>query len=82
MLRHPSFHSNDYQGVIVGVILGIEIPEAWILPSEVFIEHATVRKVGSDTVHLLSLGLGETKLEKSRREKLAEYRENWDLLTI
>ena len=64
---------------IVGLIMGIETPEAWILPSSEFIKHATLRGKGS--VHLLSLGLGETKLEKSRREKLAEYRETWHLLT-
>ena len=62
---------------IVGLIMGIETPEAWILPSREFIKHATLR----GSVHLLSLGLGETKLEKSRREKLAEYREAWYLLT-
>jgi len=64
---------------IVGVIMGLEKPETWILPSMIFIKNATVREKG--TVHLLSLGLGETKLEKSRREELAEYREAWHLLT-
>ena len=64
---------------IVGLIMGIEPPEAWILPSKEFIKHATLREKG--TVHLLSLGLGETKLEQSRRKQLAEYRENWALLT-
>lgn len=64
---------------IVGLIMGIEPPEAWILPSKEFIKHATLREEG--TVHLLSLGLGETKLEKSRRGKLADYREAWHLLT-
>jgi len=63
---------------IVGLAMGIERPEAWILPSEVFVEHATLRK--KDTVYLLSLGLGETKLEISRREQLREYREAWHLL--
>ena len=63
---------------IVCLIMGIEeIPEAWILPSTIFVAHATKRKVDNKTVHLLSLGLGETKLEQSRREKLAEYREAW-----
>jgi len=65
---------------IVGLAMGIERPEAWILPSEVFVEHATVRKVEHETMHLLSLGLGETKLEISRREQLREYREAWHLL--
>jgi hypothetical protein len=64
---------------IVGLIMGIEPPEAWILPSKEFVRHATLREKG--TVYLLSLGLGETKLEKSRRKKLAEYREAWHLLT-
>jgi hypothetical protein len=64
---------------IVGLIMGIEPPEAWILPSKEFVRHATLREKG--TVYLLSLGLGETKLEKSRRDKLAEYREAWHLLT-
>ena len=63
---------------IVGLAMGIERPEAWILPSEIFVEHATLRK--KDTVYLLSLGLGETKLEISRREQLREYREAWHLL--
>jgi len=67
---------------IVCLIMGIEeIPEAWILPSIIFVDHATKRKVDDKTVHLLSLGLGETKLEQSRRKKLARYRENWSLLT-
>ena len=67
---------------IVCLIMGIEeIPEAWILPSIIFVDHATKRKVDNKTVHLLSLGLGETKLEQSRREKLAEYREAWQLLS-
>jgi hypothetical protein len=64
---------------IVGLIMGIEPLEAWILPSKEFVKHATLREDG--TVHLLSLGLGETKLEQSRRKQLAEYRENWALLT-
>ena len=64
---------------IAGLIMDKEPPEAWIIPSNEFVKHATVREQG--TVHLLSLGLGETKLEKSRREKLAEYQEAWHLLT-
>lgn len=64
---------------IVGLIMGLERPEAWILPSSEFVKHATVREKG--TVYLLSLGLGETKLEISRREQLREYREAWHLLT-
>jgi len=66
---------------IVCLIMGREIPEAWILPSAIFVNHATMRKMDNKTVHLLSLGLGETKLEQSRREKLTQYRENWNLLT-
>ena len=66
---------------IVCLIMGGEIPEAWILPSAIFVNHATMRKMDNKTVYLLSLGLGETKLEQSRREKLTEYRENWSLLT-
>lgn len=66
---------------IVGLAMGIERPEAWIVPSEIFVEHATVRKVDNETTHLLSLGLGETKLEQSRRKKLMKCRENWGLLT-
>ena len=65
---------------IVGLIMGTEPSEAWILPSEIFVQHATVRKVDNETIHLLSLGLGETKLEVSRREQLREYREAWHLL--
>ena len=65
---------------IVGLAMGIERPEAWILPSEIFVEHATVRKVDNETIHLLSLGLGETKLEINRRKQLMEYREAWHLL--
>lgn len=64
---------------IVGLIMGIEPPEGWIVPSKEFVRHATLREKG--TVHLLSLGLGDTKLEKSRREKLAEYLEAWHLIT-
>ena len=63
---------------IVGLIMGTEPPEAWILPSKEFIKHATLREKG--TVYLLSLGLGETRLEQSRRKKLMKYRENWELL--
>ena len=63
---------------IVCLIMGEELPEAWIIPSKVFTERATVREKGS--VHLLSLGSGETKLERSRREKLLNYREAWHLL--
>ena len=63
---------------IVGVIMGLEKPETWILPCKKFIKHATLREKG--TVYLLSLGLGETKLEISRREQLMEYREAWHLL--
>lgn len=63
---------------IVGVIFGLEKHETWILPSRVFMDNATLRD--NRTVHLLSLGLGETKLEKTRREKLAEYKEAWHLL--
>ncbi|MCK4388389.1 MAG: hypothetical protein KAW00_06405 [Dehalococcoidia bacterium] len=66
---------------IVCLIMGRETPEAWILPSVIFVNHATMRKVGNKTVYLLSLGLGETRLEQSRREKLTQYRENWSLLT-
>jgi len=66
---------------IVCLIMGREVPEAWILPSAVFKKHATMRKRGDKTVHLLSLGLGETKLEQSRREKLTQYHENWNPLT-
>ena len=66
---------------IVCLIMGLEIPEAWILPSIIYVGHATKRKGDDKTVHLLSLGLGETKLEQSRRKKLAEYREAWHLLT-
>lgn len=58
-----------------------EMPEAWIIPSEIFISHATVRKADDGTVHLLSLGLGKTKLQQSIREKLVDYREAWHLLT-
>lgn len=64
---------------IVGVIMGLDRPEAWILPFKEFVRHATVREKG--TVYLLSLGLGETALEISRREQLKEYREAWQLLT-
>ena len=64
---------------IVGLIMDTKLPpEAWILPSKEFVKHGTLREQG--TVHLLSLGLGETKLEISRREKLKEYREAWHLL--
>jgi hypothetical protein len=63
---------------IVGLIMGTEQPEAWILPSKEFIKHATLREKG--TIYLLSLGLGDTKLETSRREQLREYREAWHLL--
>ena len=63
---------------IVGLAMGIERPEAWILPSKEFVKHATLREKG--TVYLLSLGLGDTKLEISRREQLMEYREAWHLL--
>ncbi len=66
---------------IVCLIMGREIPEAWILPSAIFVNHAIMRKGGNKTVHLLSLGLGKTKFEQSRREKLAQYCENWSLLT-
>jgi len=64
---------------VVGLIMDDEPPQAWIIPSKEFVKHTTVREKG--TVHLLSLGLGETKLEKSRREKLSEYFEAWHLLT-
>ena len=64
--------------LIVGLIMGSEPPEAWVLPSKEFINHATLREEG--TVYLLSLGLGGTKLEATRREQLAEYREAWHLL--
>ena len=67
---------------IVCLIMDIEeIPEAWILPSIIFVDHAAKRKVDNKPVHLLSLGLGETKLEQSRREKLTQYHENWNPLT-
>lgn len=66
---------------IVCLIMGGETPEAWILPSAIFLNHARMRKVDNKTVYLLSLGLGQTKLEQSRREKLAQYCENWSLLT-
>ena len=68
-------------GLIYAKPLGVtdETPEVWIIPSKKFVKHATLREEG--TVHLLSLGLGDTKLEKSRREKLAGYREAWHLLT-
>ena len=67
---------------IVCLIMGMEeIPEAWILPSTIFVNHATKRKVDNKTVYLLSLGLGETKLERSRREKLTQYHGNWNPLT-
>ena len=58
---------------IVCLIMG-EITEAWIIPSEVFAENTGKRR-------LLSLGLGETKHQLSLREKLADYREAWHLLT-
>lgn len=65
---------------VVGLIMDdYELSQAWIIPSKEFVKHTTVREKG--TVHLLSLGLGETKLEKSRREKLSEYFEAWHLLT-
>lgn len=64
---------------VVCLIMDNEPPQAWIIPSKEFVKHTTVREKG--TVHLLSLGLGETKLEKSRRAKLAEYLEAWHLLT-
>ena len=51
-----------------------EMPEAWIIPSEVFAANTTKRR-------LLGLGLGDTEHERSLREKLADYREAWDLLT-
>ena len=66
---------------IVCLIMGREIPEAWILPSTIFVNHATKRKVDNKTVYLLSLSLGETKLERSRREKLTQYHGNWNPLT-
>jgi len=66
---------------VIGLIMHKEAPEAWIVPSPVFIEDATQRKVDNRTVFLLSLGLGNTNLELNRRDKLKEYRENWDQLT-
>ena len=51
-----------------------EMPEAWIIPSEVFAANTTKRR-------FLGLGLGNTEHEKSLREKLKDYREAWHLLT-
>jgi len=64
---------------IVGLIMGLEKTETWVLPSKEFQKYSTQREKG--TVYLLSLGLGVTQSEKSRREKLIEYREAWHLLT-
>ena len=63
-------------GLIYANLPGLieEMPEAWIIPSDVFEANTTERR-------LLSLGLGITKHEKSLREKLADYREAWHLLT-
>jgi hypothetical protein len=68
-------------GIIYAKPLGVvdEKPEVWVIPSKEFVKHATLREKG--TVHLLSLGLGDTKLEKSRRAKLVNYCEAWHLLT-
>jgi len=51
-----------------------EMPEAWIIPSDVFAANTTERR-------LLGLGLGHTEHERQLREKLADYREAWHLLT-
>ena len=50
-----------------------EMPEAWIIPSDVFAANTTERR-------LLGLGLGDTEHEQQLRKKLAEYREAWRLL--
>lgn len=46
----------------------------WIFPSQVFADHTTSRRQ-------LGLDSGIRKYGKYLREKLADYRENWDLLT-
>ncbi len=51
-----------------------EMPEAWIIPSDLFEENTGKRRI-------LSLGSEETKHQLNLREKLAEYREAWHLLT-
>lgn len=51
-----------------------EMPEAWIIPSDVFAANTTERRV-------LGLGLGTTEYEKKLRERLVAYHEAWHLLT-
>jgi hypothetical protein len=62
-------------GLIYANLPGLikEMPESWIIPSEVFEANTTERR-------LLSLGLGDTKNERLLRDKLAVYREAWHLL--
>ena len=62
---------------IVGLIMSREVsgetPETWIFPSRVFAEHMTKKYLG--------IGTGYSDKERRLREKLAEYREAWHLLT-
>ena len=63
---------------IVGLIMGEELrgtkePETWIVPSQVFAEHMTKKYLG--------IGTGSTDKERQLRDKLADYREAWHLLT-
>ena len=60
-------------------IVGIEVSEqgyeVWIFPSKVFADYTTERRQ-------LGLDSGVKKYGQRLRERLAEYRENWDLLVI
>jgi hypothetical protein len=68
---------------IVGVDLSRHPPETWILPSLVFIKHATVWKSKQGYKrHTLILDYKDRKHgNKLRRDILQKYREAWDLLT-
>lgn len=61
---------------IVGLIMDEELrgtPETWIIPCQVYIENSTKKYLG--------IGTGYSTQERQLREKLAQYREAWHLLT-
>lgn len=60
---------------IVGLIMGNgqKEPETWIIPVQQYIENSTKKYLG--------IGTGYSEKERQLRNKLAEYREAWHLLT-
>ncbi len=63
---------------VVGLIMdewppGGKEPEAWIIPAKQYAENSTKNYLG--------IGTGHSRQEQKIREKLAEYREAWHLLT-